>query len=324
MLVVSNHPDAYVNLKIKDFGTSRASTFSSAKMDPAYQAFNDLTTKAATKEQRKVTKGIGTLIYQAAEIIRGEVEYPIDKTDVYSMGVLMLEVFTGKEPYSEPPYDKWSKWDIEKFVSSGKRIDIPNNMHPKIRAFIAKCWDNTSMNRPNFPDVVKVLTEVMESLPVDTVQVAGPSPSTPHAPGVTSAPSFVHSPNSGLSSDVPVPNGPLDQIGWVGEWDRKECEAKLKGAVAGTFMLRWSKTTSSYVLTYQTKAGTAQHIAYIIPDAKTGRISVDKEDGKKAHYDNIFEYVKAMKESNIIIKPFVHPVAVVEDLYGKTPNQGPK
>jgi len=314
MLVVSSHPDAYVNLKITDFGTSRASTFSSTRIaDPAYQAFNDLNKIANTKDVRKVTKGIGTLIYQAPEIVRGETDYPIDKTDIYSMSILLLEVFTRKEPYSEPPYDKWSKWDIEKFVSSGKRVDIPKEVHPKIRDLITKCWDNTPLKRPDFNTIVKVLTEVMESLPPDSP--AGPS--ADKIPDLGKSPSVSKTSGGGA---IPIPDGNLNLVGWVGEMERKECEAKLKGTPSGTFMLRWSHTTSSYVLTYQNKTGQPpQHIAYIIPDPKTGSISVDKEDGKKAHYDSIFDYINAMKESNIITQPFVEPSKQSEDLYGKTP-----
>lgn len=60
--------------------------------------------------ERINSKGVGTLIYCAPEILSGD-EYPeIDKTDVFSFGMLMYHVFTGKEPYSEPPYDKYSKW----------------------------------------------------------------------------------------------------------------------------------------------------------------------------------------------------------------------
>jgi len=44
-----------------------------------------------------------------------------------------------------------------------------------------------------------------------------------------------------------------------------------------------------------------------------------KKMEKKAHYDNIFEYISAMKESCIITSPFVES-KIVEDVYGKTPN----
>jgi len=279
-LVVSAHPDAFVNLKITDFGTSRASTFSAVRIaDPAYMAYNELSKTNLTKEQRKLTKGIGTLIYQAPEIIRGETDYPIDKTDVYSMGVLMFEVFTKKEPFSEPPYDKWSKWDIEKFVSSGKRMEIPTSLPPKIRDLISKCWSQVPLERPDFNVIVRVLTDVMELLPLDN-SISGESSKARGSSLDNSTPNLLSNVNVPNNSPSPIPPGNLQSIGWVGELERKDCESKLKGTSVGTFMLRWSKTTGSYVLTYQTKVGIPQHIAYIRPDG-SGRISVDKEDGKK-------------------------------------------
>eukprot|EP01118_Nematostelium_gracile_P015667 TRINITY_DN6318_c0_g1_i4.p1 TRINITY_DN6318_c0_g1~~TRINITY_DN6318_c0_g1_i4.p1 ORF type:complete len:592 (+),score=163.12 TRINITY_DN6318_c0_g1_i4:150-1925(+) len=253
MLVFSPHPDSFVNLKITDFGTSRASTLSSNRMmDPAYQAFNDLSQlkPEQQKQTRRMTKGIGTLIYQAPEIIRGDSEYSIDKTDIYSFGVLLLEVFTQKEPYSEPPYDKWTKWELEKFVSSGKRIEIPNNIPGRIRELIGRCWDQTPVKRPDFATIVKIITEVMESFPTDQGE---PQPAVKR---ITSQGSMKNMPTSPTpKSGVPVPNGNVASIGWVGEWERKECEAKLKGMPVGTFMLRWSQNTTSYVLTYQNKTG---------------------------------------------------------------------
>jgi len=263
---------------------------------------NGNTEQPATAEQRKNTKGIGTLIYQAPEIIRGETDYPIDKTDIYSMGILLLEVFTQKEPYSEPPFDKLSKWEIEKFVSSGKRIEVPKTVHPKIRELICKCWDNSPLKRPDFSSIVKVLTEVMDSFPTEEIKEV-----------------VRERGGSTVGSDIKyVPNGDLNSIGWLGDIERRDCETKLKGTSAGTFALRWSNHTASYVLSFQSKDG-PQHIAFITPDFKTGQITVDKEDGKKACYDSIFDYIKAMKDNRIITEPLRTIVPIQEDLYGKTP-----
>jgi serine/threonine protein kinase len=94
--------------------------------DPSYATIEQLAkpkpapnakeTTPADNNERKMTKGVGTLIYQAPEIINGESNYAIDKTDVYSYGMLLYELFTQKEPYSEPPYDTYSKW--RNFLSS--------------------------------------------------------------------------------------------------------------------------------------------------------------------------------------------------------------
>lgn len=300
MLVVAAHPDSHVNLKITDFGTSRAST-SYKNADPAYQSFNAMANpkkEPASKDQRKMTKGVGTLIYQAPEIIQGKTDYPIDRTDIYSFAILTLEVFTQKEPYSQPPCDKWTKWEIENFVASGKRMDIPKTVPKKVAELIVKCWDQAPQIRPAFKDIVRILTEILDTLPKGNGSPT-PSDSTPK------------------NSAIPIPPGNLGLIGWAGDIGRGEAEVKLRTTPDGTFLLRWSKTTASYVLSYRNK-GAVQHIAYIMP-GKDGKISVDKEDGKKATYDSIFDYVKAMKASEIITIPLVDSVSGQGE-YAKSPN----
>eukprot|EP01119_Soliformovum_irregulare_P011469 TRINITY_DN2876_c0_g1_i1.p1 TRINITY_DN2876_c0_g1~~TRINITY_DN2876_c0_g1_i1.p1 ORF type:complete len:698 (-),score=190.67 TRINITY_DN2876_c0_g1_i1:105-2198(-) len=343
MLVVSRHPDADINLKITDFGTSTASTFSAAKLsDPTYQVFSGstaptqqpvsppvatkkpsfagyTTTPVAVNQQqsqvqvRKLTKGVGTLIYQAPEIIQGRTDFTVDKTDIYSYAMLLLEVFTQKTPYSDPPYSTWSKWDIEKFVSSGKRLEIPNTVLPPIRDLIVKCWDQTPTNRPSFPDIKNVVQQVMDSLPPDQLYNPAAPAAAPAAQAVP-APAPASPPAS--SDEAPIPSGDTSDLGWAGDISRVESENKLKDQRAGTFLLRWSKNTKSYVLSFVARGGGFQHIAYIQP-IEGGKITVDKEDGQKAVYDNIKEYIRAMKESNIIGTPWV-PI-IQEDQYGKTP-----
>ena len=55
--------------------------------------------------------------------------------------------------------------ELEKFVSSGKRIEIPQSVHPKIRELISSCWSHDPLRRPDMNFIVNKLTEVMESLP---------------------------------------------------------------------------------------------------------------------------------------------------------------
>jgi serine/threonine protein kinase len=117
------------------------------------EPFNSLSGKTEVKP-RKLTKGVGTLIYQAPEMMAGinivdsftfqrtgKTGYAIDKADVFSFAILMYEVVTQKEPFAEPPFDKFgdrgrSNWlikvkliaDIVKFVISGQRLPIPSTI----------------------------------------------------------------------------------------------------------------------------------------------------------------------------------------------------
>lgn len=50
-------------------------------------------------------------------------------------------------------------------------------------------------------------------------------------------------------------------------WDRAEADAKLKNQPQGTFLVRWSDRTHSYVLSYNNDPirNNIVHLAYIMP-----------------------------------------------------------
>jgi len=277
------------------------------------------TEKTETKEnERKMTKGVGTLIYQAPEIINGETNYAIDKTDIYSYGLLLFELWTQKEPYSEAPYDKFSKWELERFVGGGKRLEIPKAVLAEVKELIVKCWDQTPAKRPDFQFIVQTLTAIMDSLPVAQLPSSTSSSSLPQNSSSTAIKGSTQPiGGEGRVPKIHIPAGNLNLIGWAGDISRGDAEGKLKGQPAGTFLIRWSHNTASYVLSYTTQNQAVQHIASIFP-GKDGHIAVEKEDGNKAHYESIFEYINAMKESGIISEPY--GMSPQEDNYGFTPN----
>jgi len=322
MLVISPHRNTQINLKITDFGTSR-NTAKKSNTSSDYLSFTDIKkdqkknemAKKSEKDKKpsvpdlkpkdsraefRLTKGVGTLIYQAPELLSGKADYAIDKTDIYSFGVLLWQVFTGKEPYSEPPYNNMNTFAIIDFVTNGKRIEIPKSIPKKIRALIEKCWDHDPQSRPTFSQICKDLEDIMGELDEEE-----------HSEPVSSNPKF----------DVPIPSGGnviLASIGWNGSIDRNRSEELLKNSPPQTFLVRYSHNTRSYVLSYTTDKrdpkARYQHIAYIRPN-KNGSITVDKQDGSVSNYDSLVAYIDAMKQSGIIR----HPFAAQEDLYERSP-----
>jgi serine/threonine protein kinase len=125
LLVISQHPDSQQNLKITDFGTSRASA-KHASRNQLYQSTEQILSKAENEKARKLTKGVGTLIYQAPEIMSGKSDYVIDKTDVFSFGVMLWQVFTQIEPFSQPPYDTWGPWGESHLLFFSCVHNLPN------------------------------------------------------------------------------------------------------------------------------------------------------------------------------------------------------
>jgi len=232
------------------------------------------------------------LIYQAPELLYGKAEYSIDKTDVFSFGVLVWQVFTGKEPFSEGPFETTNA--IIDFVTSGQRLKIPPNAPKRIKVLIEKCWNHDPQARPTFPDIIKELEDIYNSL-----DEAPEDSGTPKQPR------------------VPIPNCKLTDVGWSGSIDRNQAELKLRPHPPNTFLIRWSGNTNSYVLSYSVEKGKYQHIAYIRPE-RDNSITVDKQDGTVAKYESLISYIKAMKENGIIANPV--PVDA-EDLYERSPGQ---
>lgn len=300
LLVVSPHRDTQVNLKITDFGTSRTSS-NKNKNNSDYLSFtevqkNDAPAVPHVQAGSKFTKGVGTLIYQAPELLEGKSDYAIEKTDIFSFGVLLWQIFTGKEPFSDKEHKTLDKFAIVNFVTSGKRLPIPDEVPSKIRDLIKRCWHHSPENRPSFANIAIQLEKIHVGMK-NTVQM----PSKPS------------------DDNAPVPRVPAERladVGWCGTIGRVEAEEKLSGSRHGTFLVRWSHNTQSYVLSYSTTGGKFQHIAYIRPSGKDESIRVDKQDGTVSHYANILEYIDAMKGSNIIKTPYFEH----EDIYERSPS----
>eukprot|EP01105_Mastigella_eilhardi_P019711 TRINITY_DN4654_c0_g1_i1.p1 TRINITY_DN4654_c0_g1~~TRINITY_DN4654_c0_g1_i1.p1 ORF type:complete len:369 (+),score=82.71 TRINITY_DN4654_c0_g1_i1:1037-2143(+) len=119
-------------VKLTDFGTSR---------------------KFASKVQKSYTKGVGTPIYMAPEIIRCE---PYDhKVDVFSFGVLCWELMAQCEPYKE--FD--SPWSVTEFVRQGSRLPLPSGTPIEYERMVSDCWAPMPTSRPGFDSIVAFLRE---------------------------------------------------------------------------------------------------------------------------------------------------------------------
>ncbi|XP_033742868.1 tyrosine-protein kinase TXK-like [Pecten maximus] len=82
------------------------------------------------------------------------------KSDVWSMGILMWEVFTG----GVMPYDKMKNVDVVDFVCNyGKRLEKPAACPEKIYKVMMQCWHKETDLRPNFVDLLKMLSGLLES-----------------------------------------------------------------------------------------------------------------------------------------------------------------
>ncbi|MBS0648030.1 MAG: SEL1-like repeat protein [Verrucomicrobia bacterium] len=143
--------DANLQAKISDFGLSKLK----------------LETSLANAGQSDV---VGTMRYNPPELLKGEVKQHSTKTDMYSYGLVLLEIATKAFPFAEQRNDAIvSMWIIQ-----GHKEPIPEGVPAPIKALIERCRDESS-KRPTAAEAVKILESeisVASVLPSTVASVA--------------------------------------------------------------------------------------------------------------------------------------------------------
>ncbi|CAK8577693.1 unnamed protein product [Lathyrus sativus] len=103
----------------------------------------------------------GTYRWMAPEMIKRK--HYGRKVDVYSFGLILWEMFTGRIPYE----DMTPIQAAFAVVYKNSRPVIPLNCPPAMRALIEQCWSLNPDKRPEFWQVVKVLEQFESSLARD-------------------------------------------------------------------------------------------------------------------------------------------------------------
>jgi len=125
--------------------------------------FGSARQKIINRAEKTLTKGVGTPIYQAPEIIKGSRDYS-EKADVYSVGVYLCEIYTQKEPYSDQP-DLSNQFKFFKAVTEKSvRPTIPEEMPKSYAALIKQCWAEKPSKRPNAEGVEQQLKPIVDEV----------------------------------------------------------------------------------------------------------------------------------------------------------------
>ncbi|RIB03934.1 kinase-like domain-containing protein [Gigaspora rosea] len=99
------------------------------------------------------SKGIfGVLPYISQEVLYGE-KYTM-KSDIYSFGIIMSEVFTGYPPYHDIPHD----FSLATQICLGLRPEIRCEIPQSLLDMMNKCLDAEPQNRPT----AKVLEDMLD------------------------------------------------------------------------------------------------------------------------------------------------------------------
>ncbi|KAF0910702.1 hypothetical protein E2562_004694 [Oryza meyeriana var. granulata] len=114
---------------------------------------------ARVKAQSGVmTAETGTYRWMAPEVIEHK---PYDhKADVFSFGILMWELLTGKIPYEYLTPLQAAVGVVQK----GLRPTIPKNAHAKLSELLQKCWQQDPAERPDFSEILETLQRIAEEV----------------------------------------------------------------------------------------------------------------------------------------------------------------
>ncbi|KAF7810750.1 serine/threonine-protein kinase STY46-like isoform X1 [Senna tora] len=114
---------------------------------------------ARVKDQSGVmTAETGTYRWMAPEVIEHK---PYDqKADVFSFGVVLWELLTGKLPYEYLTPLQAAIGVVQK----GLRPTIPKNTHPKFVELLERCWQQEATLRPDFSEVIEILQQLAKEV----------------------------------------------------------------------------------------------------------------------------------------------------------------
>ncbi|KAE8664203.1 homeobox protein knotted-1-like LET12-like isoform X1 [Hibiscus syriacus] len=109
------------------------------------------------KCQTLISGGVrGTLPWMAPELLNGSSGLVSEKVDVFSFGIVMWELLTGEEPYSDLHYGAI----IGGIVSNTLRPPVPECCDPEWRSLMERCWSPEPSDRPNFTKIANELRSI--------------------------------------------------------------------------------------------------------------------------------------------------------------------
>lgn len=80
-------------------------------------------------------------------------------SDVWSFGILMWEICT----LGSTPYPGMSTKEVMRKVRDGYRLEKPEHCKREIYNIMFYCWDSLPDERPKFPEITKMLDNLVTS-----------------------------------------------------------------------------------------------------------------------------------------------------------------
>ncbi|KAJ8449300.1 hypothetical protein Cgig2_002432 [Carnegiea gigantea] len=103
--------------------------------------------------------GGGTPQWMAPEVLRNDPSN--EKSDVFSFGVILWELMTVKIPWAS--LNSLQVVGVVGFMD--RRLEIPEDLDPRISSIISDCWQSNPGARPSFQDIIQRMNGILHSVP---------------------------------------------------------------------------------------------------------------------------------------------------------------
>jgi serine/threonine protein kinase len=85
------------------------------------------------------------------------VENATEASDIYSLGIMLSEIVSGKSPFRH-----MSLTDVKiEVVEDKARPDLPSSTPESLKRLIKACWNHVAADRPSFIEIEDVLTSIL-------------------------------------------------------------------------------------------------------------------------------------------------------------------
>ncbi|KAL5976978.1 hypothetical protein ACLOJK_021316 [Asimina triloba] len=116
---------------------------------------------AKEKQNTFVSAGArGTLPWMAPELLKSNRNLVTEKVDVFSFGIVMWEILTGKSPYAGMSSGKIKDGVVMDYL----RPEIPSRCDPAWRSLMTRCWSSHPPMRPSFAEIARELQAIASSM----------------------------------------------------------------------------------------------------------------------------------------------------------------
>lgn len=114
----------------------------------------------STKKSTNLNSKVGTLNWLAPEILNGSASVYLESADIYSFGMILWELVSGRIPYEGKNH-----LQILRMIDMHELESIPANTNPVYAELIRACWKSDPKNRPTISEVLDTLESIKEDMP---------------------------------------------------------------------------------------------------------------------------------------------------------------